>query len=107
MFLGAVDSVIYTTTRKLIKPINFPNHLRTFSSDNSSTKTGVVTLSRSPSSIKGPSMCRDKSSHDLSAFAGHSPMTYSDPSKVYTADAYDDSRVNTVHVTLERIQEVI
>ncbi|KAF8573324.1 hypothetical protein K439DRAFT_1559057 [Ramaria rubella] len=34
--LGAVDSIIYTTTCKLIKPLNFQTHMQ--SSDNSSMK---------------------------------------------------------------------
>ena len=53
--LGAVDSVIYTTTRKLIKPINFPNHMQTLNSDNPSRKTSVI-LSRNLSSAKHADM---------------------------------------------------
>ena len=100
VFSGAVDSVIYTTTRKLIKPISFPNHTRTFSSDNSSMRTSVI-LSRKPSSIKRVDMCGDK------AYRKHSgSATYSGPSQVRKADASQDGGASAIRVTLDRIQEV-
>ncbi|KAF8496341.1 hypothetical protein JB92DRAFT_1057588 [Gautieria morchelliformis] len=96
--LGAVDSVIYTTTRKLIKPINFPNHIRTLSRDTSSIRTDAVTLSRNPSSLKRPSVGEKPSYAGLPG----SPR-YSDPPQVHKAGVCHGA----IRVTLERIQEVI
>jgi hypothetical protein len=98
--VGAVDSVIYTTTRKLIKPINFPNHMRTLSRDTSITKGDAVTLSRNPSSFKRPSV-GDKPSCDPPG----SPR-YSNPS-VHKAGVCHDANSDAIRVTLERIQEII
>lgn len=69
---------------------------------NSSTKTGFVTLSRNLSTAKVHNTHGNKSFHDLSR-----STTYTDPSKAYKTEAYHDPPVSTVHVTLERIQEVI
>jgi hypothetical protein len=104
---GAVDSVIYTTTRTLIKPISFPNHLRTFS-DNSSTKTTVSSPKKSMTSDRTDYFGRDldKSSygHSLS-----SPVEedIGETSQGNKAGSYREARKGVIHVTLERIQEVI
>jgi len=99
--LGAVDSIIYTTTRKLIKPINFPTHMRTFSSDNSSTKGG--TISRNTSVYKSnPYKPPDKPSYGL-------PPAWEDVSETSgdKSGQFADPRLGAIHVTLERIEEVI
>ncbi|KAF8586786.1 hypothetical protein K439DRAFT_918942 [Ramaria rubella] len=108
--LGAVDSIIYTTTRKLIKPINFQTHMRTFSSDNSSMKA------------RG-SLSRNNTVAERSEFHGSSlkprlsdmDQRENSPSELEASEhlrapksksgAYQPS--GAIHVTLERIQEVI
>jgi len=109
--LGAIDTVIYTKTRTLIKPMSFPTHLRTFS-DNSSTKTAVTSPKKSMTSESSDYFGKDL---DKMSYSCASPIEGdigepSAPDKTGPGSgsgSYHEARTGAIHVTLERIQEVI
>lgn len=101
--LGAVDSVIYTTTRKLIKPLSFPSHMRTFSDNSNNTTKGDV--SRNTSTVKKSSAYSDGSMY-MPKTPGSSDEDLRDHlDTVKKQEPQLDP--GAVHVTLEREQVII
>jgi len=95
---GAVDSIIYTTTRKLIKPISVSTHLRNFSDLTSSSGKSSFSLSRNPTQKTVVTPDSDKTN-----FVGVEQHEDSSKSTKFSAPPQG----TTIHITLERIEEVI
>lgn len=103
--LGVVDSVIYTTTRKLIKPLSFPTHMRTFSDNSNNNIKGNGIVSRDPSAVKKFSTYSESPTY-TSKITGSSDDEFRDYSDT---PKKQEPHLNpgAIHVTLEREEVII
>jgi len=99
--LGAADSLIYATTRNLIKPLALPVDMRRFSENRSSRAVASVQK-------------KSNSSEHWWGMDGTSPGPSSPTEKLHLAAPAGESaeirqtvQADGVHITLERITEVI
>lgn len=102
--LGAVDSIIYATTRKLIKPINLPTHMRNISNSQNSSSNGP--LSRNPSVYQSSpySPSPDKTAFKISNTSEEDILTTKMDCNV---SQKAENRISSICVTLETVEEVI
>ncbi|GJJ14810.1 hypothetical protein Clacol_009078 [Clathrus columnatus] len=104
--LGAVDSIIYATTRKMIKPINLPFHMVSLSHGSGSNGQRVVE--------EGISL-EKRTSHIHRSSHNNIKMTWpgddlEDIDIDFRKDGFESSpstRLGGIQITLERIQEVM
>ncbi|KAF8580211.1 hypothetical protein K439DRAFT_1619974 [Ramaria rubella] len=98
--IGAMDSVIYATTRRVIAPINLPFHL---APDTSNTR--IVELEMSDSSDKAPHLKQPLDCDELSVdnFSGCPPVA----EQVIFKNGMNRMTVAEIIVTREQIQEAI
>jgi hypothetical protein len=105
VYTGAVDSVIYATTRNLIKPISFPTRFSTFGDNSKNSISSGTTVLGQTSTFR-------KSTYGESAtYASKSPGSSCDDLQDYPdtprKSEQDPDPARGVQVTLERIEEVI
>lgn len=108
--LGAVDSIIYATTRKMIKPINLPFHMVSLSNQGSGSngQRGAVeeniSLEKRTSNIKHSVSKMTWSGDDL--LEEHSDFQ-KDSFDMTQQLSTSSTRLGGIQITLERIQEVM
>lgn len=105
---GAVDSIIYATTRKMIKPINLPFHMVSLSNHGSGSN-GQRVLEESISLEKRTSHLK-RSSHSVKMTWPGDDVDDSDDIRKDSFEVAQHSpsaRLGGIQITLERIQEVM
>ncbi|GJJ12957.1 hypothetical protein Clacol_007204 [Clathrus columnatus] len=101
--LGAIDSIIYATTRKLIKPINLPTHMRHLSNSQDSGSNGPLSRNTSVYKPNSHSPSHEKTSFKLTNGSDEDILTTKVDCNV---SQRTENRLSGICVTLETIKEV-